>query len=222
MVPAKQLLFRFLATGSCVLSIGFAGLWLRSYWKGDVLNYVARSKFKTQSNYRRCFVTSSGGGIAAIRETLAVDDTLLGQPWAQSRLGFVRHSENHPRREFAFASHSNTAYPFHTPARKSAATRLGFQFHRSRPSGRADYAYDEWWFVLPHWSLVVAAAVLPGARLWARFRAKKQSHLARSGRCAHCGYDLRASNDKCPECGTEIARSAASVPKKAVTVEAGT
>ena len=49
--------------------------------------------------------------------------------------------------------------------------------------------------------LVAGAAVLPSlwALLWWRRRP-----LRRQGACPTCGYDLRASTTRCPECGTSI------------------
>jgi len=53
---------------------------------------------------------------------------------------------------------------------------------------------------VPYWALIVITAlpVLALARReWNRRR-------VRAGRCTACGYDLRASPDRCPECGTPV------------------
>ena len=63
-----------------------------------------------------------------------------------------------------------------------------------------------WWvhtnvltaIVVPTWMVAGPAAVLPALWLAGRLRRRRQK---RAGLCSSCGYDLRASPDRCPECG---------------------
>jgi predicted Zn-ribbon and HTH transcriptional regulator len=52
--------------------------------------------------------------------------------------------------------------------------------------------------MLPIWLIVASLMVLP--IIWTLMRMKKECDIA-AGRCANCGYDLRASPERCPECG---------------------
>lgn len=54
---------------------------------------------------------------------------------------------------------------------------------------------------VPLWAIVSISAVLPVAWIARRVRS---FHACRTGCCAVCGYDLRASKERCPECGTSI------------------
>ncbi len=49
--------------------------------------------------------------------------------------------------------------------------------------------------VMPMWALLLMTMVLPAA--W--FYLRPQAH--ENGVCQNCGYDLRATPDRCPECG---------------------
>jgi hypothetical protein len=60
-------------------------------------------------------------------------------------------------------------------------------------------------FYLPLWLLAVFFAIAALA-FAIRGRNSRLSLLVAKGLCTKCGYDLRATPDRCPECGT--------IPKK--------
>jgi len=55
---------------------------------------------------------------------------------------------------------------------------------------------------LPYWTIALAFAALPAAQVRRLLRALRARRRRAEGRCPACGYDLRASPDRCPECGT--------------------
>jgi hypothetical protein len=59
--------------------------------------------------------------------------------------------------------------------------------------------------LFPHWFAVALFAALPA---WQLARLHRRRMAKREGRCSKCGYDLRATPERCPECGA--------VPVKAV------
>ena len=54
--------------------------------------------------------------------------------------------------------------------------------------------------LVPCWFFAICAGTLAAVLLWGRRRMRVW--LRRQNRCERCGYDLRATPDRCPECGT--------------------
>jgi hypothetical protein len=82
---------------------------------------------------------------------------------------------------------------------------FGFAFHRGAyfdvKGNDVWYLGSGWSFYVPYWAILLVTVPLPMSYVWTmRRRAKRR----KKGECAGCGYDLRASTDRCPECGAPI------------------
>jgi hypothetical protein len=61
----------------------------------------------------------------------------------------------------------------------------------------------------------VVLGALPAGRAWSWLRRRRRDAGRERGRCARCGYDLRASPDRCPECGVAADADARSLGPRA-------
>jgi predicted RNA-binding Zn-ribbon protein involved in translation (DUF1610 family) len=74
---------------------------------------------------------------------------------------------------------------------------LGFRI----ATGKMQWSWKYTSMIVPYWALLVVLAIGPLAMfrcLWTRIGRQRR------GQCLACGYDLRHSTGRCPECGEEI------------------
>jgi hypothetical protein len=102
------------------------------------------------------------------------------------------------------------AWAANKPTRSFTLLGLGYQSHEGRivvPVGddsdepRITYHSRDRTLTLPYWAPLVAGAALPLIVLRRASRQRRRRRAARRGLCPKCGYDLRATPDRCPECG---------------------
>jgi hypothetical protein len=74
------------------------------------------------------------------------------------------------------------------------------RFGSRRLGTAAEYELGES-VVLPLWFLLVVSGILPAVGLVRRSGWWRKRSRVRRGLCVGCGYDLRASPGRCPECG---------------------
>jgi hypothetical protein len=70
-----------------------------------------------------------------------------------------------------------------------------------------------WVMFCPLLFVIGATGILPATRIITYGRRRLiLSRRRKKGLCLKCGYDIRASNDKCPECGTPVLGNSSANP----------
>jgi hypothetical protein len=65
---------------------------------------------------------------------------------------------------------------------------------------------EEWIVAIPFWFFLILAAPYSTIRIKRAHGGLRRRKRSRYGMCLSCGYDLRATPDRCPECGTIAAK----------------
>ena len=172
----KKWFFNFVVGMSLLLFVATAGLWVRSYWKFDHVYY------RQSANGDRIIydVFSCYGSVgASYGHEVGSEDLITNSTFIIT------------------CGEANGEASVNMMEGLGGWYRFGF--------GYANFIIPKLRVVAvmaPHWLLMLLFLILPLNR-FVRFRRRR--NRLRKGLCLRCGYDLRATPDRCPECGTPIA-----------------
>jgi hypothetical protein len=75
---------------------------------------------------------------------------------------------------------------------------------RGRSLPRYQYREETSGVIVPYWFLALVTGALPILMGYLHIKRSRSERRRTRGACIGCGYDLRGTPDKCPECGREV------------------
>ena len=182
MPAVRRRLLNLLTALSALLCVAVCTLWVRSYWLTDQVCWW-------RGDHARCVGTARGYVVVQLNAGVTP-----GRRAGEVGLQYWRMRPH-------TAPNGPVAYGYVEPGDRFVSREWGGAgWHAVRNRNRVRSATG----VAPLWSIAAAAAVLPIA--WTVRRLRFALGLRRRGKrlglCPSCGYDLRATPGRCPECGT--------------------
>jgi len=161
---------------SLLVSIATSVLWVRSYWRTDSLTYGRLGMQRTERPpYEFLDVLCSAW---SRKGSLVL--------WSQRGVTMLQ-----PARGWRLSLHDPALRLVSDSPPRSV---LGFTYVRDP----LPYTY----VIVPYWAIVTASLPLPMIGIVFSIRRRRKG--MQQGRCEGCGYDLRATPLRCPECGMAV------------------
>jgi hypothetical protein len=182
-----RLFSKIMATASLVLFLSFAGCWIVSLFRSDMLSFSVHSEttyLLAQSHGEFLFSNSIN------REGL--DPSSPGPASHFSHMALPKSYEL-----------GVIVWLFVIGDRQSdGAGAHGFGYLKQTDAISGEQ--PGWAIFWPHWFMLLLTCFLPLS--WLR-RWWNQRRRFKRGQCPQCGYDVHATPDRCPECGTALAKA---------------
>jgi hypothetical protein len=176
----RRVLVNVLTALSLLLFAAAVALWVRSYWVRDIVGFgrAGGNCHLAQSILGRAHLSSNLDGGCTGGFTYSANRLSPNAVWHGGMSGYPAKVEW--RLGFVFQHH----------------TQYHFSWGRVGPAGGLNTTHRL--IVIPYWFPAVLFAAAPAAWCWRRYR---RGGRVVAGLCSRCGYDLRATPGRCPECG---------------------
>jgi hypothetical protein len=179
MKRVRHIIVGALTAASLLLFVASGVLWARSYWAGEFVS--------TEGRRGGCVMGASRGQFIC---------HWSGEPSAWL-LEHYRHDPPSGVRFIALTVFKNGVSAEGSAFRHVSRGGKNWKWVSFRVRG-----YSRGYVIMPASGLCAVLGVLPAGRLAARVRGVMlDRRRAREGLCPSCGYDLRATPERCPECG---------------------
>ncbi len=168
---------------SAILFLAAVGMWGRSYWRFDELRNYQYSPHSTKSRG----VNSTTGRVR------------IWWQYIPALKASTFDARDKPDRRYGWLWMAAEANQANDPFEYSL---FSFAYHPLKTTTwGGDLKVSSWGVGVPYWFITLLCLPLPliAFRRWRRKRRIEREK--REGLCHVCGYDLRASVDRCPEFG---------------------
>ena len=181
----RRTLFTIAAALSFALCLASLTLWARSYTGSDSITrrWMTAADAHHSQHQSQEIQWTAGQMRFLVRHDTSFFPAHLTEDAARPRWSYFRYGKGH--------------IGWDAPPATTTWNRLGFAAWETGWSASFADSQDRVW-AIPAWLLCAALAILPAVWVYGAYRRHRRRLI---GRCIACGYDLRATPDRCPECG---------------------